>query len=160
MYCALCNSGTKSDILKEFGKYIEPSTSRPQSTVEVADGVAAYHENCSFSSNTAERTLLVIGFFWFQQKGLTSIDVVFNFYLEQSIKSATRSKRGQSKQIKVVKRIPLPGNWTFFLHVESNRTELFYLLAEELVTETGFKELVITTDNLALSTDLNLTKLN
>ena len=49
----------------------------------------------------------------------------------------------------------------FFLHVESNRTELFYLLAEELVTEAGFKELVITRDNLALSnrSELNKTQL-
>ena len=34
-------SDTKSDILKEFDKYVEPSTSRPQSPAEVVDGAAA-----------------------------------------------------------------------------------------------------------------------
>ena len=41
MYGELRNSDTKSDILKEFDKYIEPSTSRPQTTAEVLDGAAS-----------------------------------------------------------------------------------------------------------------------
>ena len=83
--------------------------------------------------------------------------MVFDIYLEQSIKSATRSKRGQGKRIKVLKGTPLPRNWKYFLSVDGNKTELFHLLAEELVTETGFKELVITRGYLALwnSSELN-----
>ena len=84
--------------------------------------------------------------------------MVFDVYLEQSIKSATRSKRGQGKRIKVVKGTPLLRNWKSFLHVDGNKTELFHLLAEELVTETGFKELVITRGNLALSNSSELNK--
>ena len=41
MYRELRNSYTKSDILKELDKYVEPSTSPPQSTDEVLDGAAA-----------------------------------------------------------------------------------------------------------------------
>ena len=55
--------------------------------------------------------------------------------------------------------IRLPRNWKSFLRVDSNKTELFHWLAEELVTETGFKELVITRGNLALSNNkLNKTQ--
>ena len=87
--------------------------------------------------------------------------MVFDIYLEQSIKSATRSKRGQGKRIKVLKGTPLPRNWKYFLSVDGNKTELFHLLAEELVTETGFKELVITRGYLALwnSSELNRNQL-
>ena len=83
--------------------------------------------------------------------------MVFDIYLEQSIKSATRSKGGQGKRIKVLKGTPLPRNWKYFLSVDGNKTELFHLLVEELVTETGFKELVITRGYLALwnSSELN-----
>ena len=45
-----------------------------------------------------------------------------------------------------------------FPRVDSNKTELFYLLAEELVTETGFKQIVITRDNLAFSNSSELNK--
>ena len=55
----------------------------------------------------------------------------------------------------------LPRNLTSFLRVDGNKTELFHWLAEELVTETGFKELVIARGNLALpnSSELNKTQL-
>ena len=80
----------------------------------------------------------------FQQQGLEA----FYVYLKQSIKP--RSKRGQGKWTKVVKGTPLPRNWKSFLCVDGNKMELFHLLVEELVTETGFKELVITRGNLGL----------
>ena len=41
VYGELRNSDTKTDILKEFDKYIEPSISRPQTTAEVLDGAAS-----------------------------------------------------------------------------------------------------------------------
>ena len=137
VYGDLRNSDTKSDILKEFNKYVEPSTSRPQSTADVADGANNFEQYCRKEFPD---------YIWhsFQQQGLTRTDVVFDVYLEQSIKSATRSKRGQCKQIKVVKGTPITRNW------KTELTELFHLLAEELVTETGFKEFVITRGNLAL----------
>ena len=154
VYGDLRNSDTKSDILKEFNKYVEPSTSRPQSTAEVADGAAAVQTVISRESNNFEQYCRkeFPDYIWhsFQRQGLTRTDVVFDVYLEQSIKSATRSKRGQCTQIKVVKGTPITRNWKSFLRVDGNETELFHLLAEELVTETGFKEFVITRGNLAL----------
>ena len=41
VYGEFRDSDDKSDIFKEFDKYIEPSTSLPQSTAEVVDGSAA-----------------------------------------------------------------------------------------------------------------------
>ena len=161
-YGELRNSDTKSDILKEFATHVEPSKSCAQITAEVVGSAAAVQAVIPRESNNFEQ------YCWkdfagyirhrFIQQGLARIDVVFDVYLEQSINSATRSKRGQGKQIKVVKGPCLPRNWKSFLRVEGNKTELFHLLTEELVTETGFKELVITRGNLALSNSSELNK--
>ena len=84
--------------------------------------------------------------------------MVFDVYIEQSIKSATRSKKGQTKRIKVAKGTALLRNWKSFRHVDGNKTELFHLLAEKVVTETGFQELVITRGNQVLSNSSELNK--
>ena len=120
MYGDFRNSDTKSDIFKEFDKYVEPSTSRPQSTAEVVDGAVVVQAVLPQGSNSSEQYCRkdFAGYILrFQQQGLARIDVIFNVYLEQSIKSATRSKWGQGKRIKVVKGTPLPRNWKFFLRV-------------------------------------------
>ena len=99
MYGELCNSYTKSDILKECDKYVEPSTSFPQRTAEVTDGAVAVQTVIPQKLNNFEQYCRKdsSGYIQhrFQQQGLTGIDVVVDVYLEQSIKSATRSKRGQ-----------------------------------------------------------------
>ena len=139
------NSDTKSDILKEFNKYVELPTSRPQSTDEIVDGAAAVQVVIPRESNNFEQYCRkdFAGYIWnrFQQQGLTRIAVVFDVYLEQSIMSAAKSKRGQGKWINVVKGTTLPRNWKSFLCVDGHKTELFHLLAEELVTETGLRKL-------------------
>ena len=65
---------------------------------------------------------------------------------------------GQGKQIKIVKGTPLPRNWKFSLHVDNNKRDLVHLLVQELVTEKGFKELVINRDKMALSNSSELNK--
>ena len=55
VYGELRNSDTKSDIPKEFAKYVEPSTSRPQSTAEVVDGAAAVQAVIPRESNYFEQ---------------------------------------------------------------------------------------------------------
>ena len=123
------NSDTKSDILKEFDKYVEPSTSRPQSTAEVVDGAVVVQAVLPQGSNSSEQYCRkdFAGYILrFQQQGLACIDVIFNVYLEQSIKSATRSKWGQGKRIKVVKGTPLPRNWKFFLRVRQQDKTVWF----------------------------------
>ena len=85
-----------------------------QSTAEAVDGIAAVQAVIPPELNNFEQYCRkdFAGYVLhrFQQQGLTRIDVVFNVYLEQGFKSATRSKRGQGKRIKVVKGTPLPRN--------------------------------------------------
>ena len=64
------------------------------------------------------------------------IDVVFDRYREQTIKSVTRTRR--TKSCRPVRRliegrdVPLPKNWTDYLSLPDNKAELSNFLSEEL----------------------------
>ena len=93
MHGELRNSDTKSNIVKEFEKYVEPSTSRPQSTAKVVDGAAAVSAITPREPNNFEQNFRqdFAGYIRhrFQQHGLRHTGVVSDVYLKQSIKSAT-----------------------------------------------------------------------
>ena len=59
------------------------------------------------------------------------VDVVFDVYKKSSLKSETRSKRGQGIRRRVTGTSKKPGNWQSFLRDVSNKTELFHFLAEK-----------------------------
>ena len=73
-------------------------------------------------------------------KGSEIRHVVFDIYLENSLKSATRAKRGSGKRLRVVGNTIIPRNWQEFLRVNDNETELFHFLAEGLVGGLGYNE--------------------
>ena len=58
--------------------------------------------------------------------------LVFDIYMEDSLKSQTRQKRGREARRKVVDTTKTPSNWASFLRVDANKTELFGYLAKKL----------------------------
>ena len=59
------------------------------------------------------------------------VDVVFDQYLPNSLKSALREKRGSGVRYKVQTKVKLPRKWADFLFVDENKSELFQYLASE-----------------------------
>ena len=59
------------------------------------------------------------------------MDIVFDQYFQDSLKSATREKRGSGVHYKVEAKNKLPGKWKDFLLVDENKAELFHFLALE-----------------------------
>ena len=57
------------------------------------------------------------------------IDVVFDVYLEDSLKSTARLHRGQGSRKRVRDNYKVPSNWKSFLRHSENKTELFSFLA-------------------------------
>ena len=57
------------------------------------------------------------------------IDVVFDVYLEDSLKSTALLHRGQGSRKRVRDNYKVPSNWKFFLRHSENKTELFSFLA-------------------------------
>ena len=75
------------------------------------------------------------------------IDVVWDRYEENSLKSQTRETRctGATLRRKVEKCTPITSKWNEFLRVSENKTELFSLLSQEILNVViAGKELVTT----------------
>lgn len=66
-----------------------------------------------------------------QLQKVKRLDVVWDRYVENSLKAQTRSKRGQGIQRRVQSDVRLPGNWSEFLRVDANKTDLFIFLADQ-----------------------------
>ena len=57
------------------------------------------------------------------------IDLVWDRYIENTLKSAARAKRGKGVRRRVVSGTPIPSNWHDFLRVDSNKANLFQFLS-------------------------------
>ena len=60
------------------------------------------------------------------------VDIVFDVYKYASLKSETRSKRGQGMRRRVTGTSKTPSNWRNFLRDDNNKTELFHFLADKI----------------------------
>ncbi|CAH3181917.1 unnamed protein product [Porites evermanni] len=58
------------------------------------------------------------------------VDIVWDEYVENSLKATTRSDRGAGVRRRVAANNQLPRNWKEFLRVDENKRELFKFLAE------------------------------
>ena len=63
-----------------------------------------------------------------------SLDIVWDEYIPDSLKSMTRHKRGKGTRRRVQPNIQMPGNWQAFLRINENKMELFKFLAEQSVS--------------------------
>ena len=61
--------------------------------------------------------------------------MVFDVYRKNSLKAATRVKRGKGHTRLVAPETKIPGNWNEFFRDDSNKTELFTFLSEHLVIQ-------------------------
>ena len=62
------------------------------------------------------------------------IDVVFDTYKHESLRAATRSKRGKGARRKVQHDTVVPNNWRAFLRLGENKSELFRYLSNQMAT--------------------------
>lgn len=79
------------------------------------------------------------------------VDVVFDVYKKSSLKSETRSKRGQGIRRRVTETSKTPGNWQSFLRDTSNKTELFHFLAEKMCEAETTSTVIVTKGEDAIS---------
>ena len=145
--------GTMSDfvnILESIGttKEIPPT----DVTAKVFDGAAIVQMVKSQAAKTyGEYSKTVFWPFILNSKdgSFSRIDVVFDVYTEGSLKAETRERRGRGVRIAVKESTPVWKNWQQFLKVEENKSELFHLLAQDLVNcpaVQGFEGVILATD--------------
>jgi len=88
-------------------------------------------------------------------QSVTRLDLVWDRYLADSLKRATRAKCGRGVRRRVVGAATIPRNWQNFLRVDSNKTELFAFFSDTMIKGYGYeqdgKTLVVTGDVEVLS---------
>ena len=126
-------AGTKSELLQCLE---QPGQSEPPSTYDckILDGAVIVHCLPTIRVSTFDEYASDV-FLPYLQKQLQDtkrLDVVWDTYIEDSLKESTREKRGQGVRRKVSGQTKLPGNWMDFLRDPMNKKELFAFLTSRV----------------------------
>ena len=140
--------GTKADFLKCIENHVEARLQSPPVTAKILDGAAIVQMTPPESATTfgqyaqvfAENILKEL-----KSDTLRRIDVVFDRYFPDSLKSDTREKRGTGARIAVKATTPICKNWRQFLRVSENKEELFSLLAKKLEDSSATGKIIVVT---------------
>ena len=97
-----------------------------------------------------------------QSSSIPVHEVVFDVYLKDSLKSETRERRGSGTRISDRETTPIWGKWQQFLRDDDNKTELFGLLADKLVSHCPPNGMILATslDRALCSADIDLTRVS
>ena len=126
---------SKSDLLKCFPSMEDTAIIPGEFDCIIIDGSAAAHylppesNQKDFSDYAKKRIVPYVEGLWAY---CDRLDVVFDRYLPDSLKSAVREKRGSGERYKVEGHVKLPRRWADFLHMSENKEELFHFLAKEI----------------------------
>ena len=126
-------SGNKADLLKYLEKKADSPTlsEPPQSDMVIIDSAVIVNAlkpdaGMTFKDYAANKFIPRISKLLSNVK---RIDIVFDVYLENSLKSTARLHHGQGSRKRVRDNYKVPSNWKSFLRHSENKTELFSFLA-------------------------------
>ena len=145
--------GTKSDLLPCLEDLIpqqDRDSCQQEVDIVILDGAAIVNMIKPGTCGTFEDYVsLIMKYIRHQFKGsVRRVDMVFDIYKPDSLKSSLREKRGCGTRIRVEAKKKLPANWPKFLRDSQNKTELFYLIAERVDKELFPGVVIITQDEL------------
>lgn len=140
--------GTKSDLLGCLENCTELNGDAPQpdTDVTILDGAVVVNFLKPRAAKTFEDYALKVFLPYIQSQlqHASRVDIVWDQYFENSLKSQTRSKRGKGIRRRVDASTNLPGNWQQFLRIDANKVELFAFLAKHITHLVTNKQLVTT----------------
>lgn len=124
-------SCTKSDLVTCLESSTSSTQECPTVDAKVIDASATVNmippKECRTFGDYAKK--LFVPYISKQVELVHRVDVVWDRYLTNSLKSTTRQKRGQGNRVVVQESTPVPPNWQSFLRVDENKTELYQFLA-------------------------------
>ena len=140
---------SKSDFLKCLPDDEELQTNSPDVEAKIIDGAAFVNMNMPRKSNTLgeyiDELAEKINSYC---KNTGRVDVVFDTYLPDSIKSETRENRGSGMRVIVKDTTPLPRKFSDFMRNDENKTELFQMISERITIKntTNMTSTIISTN--------------
>lgn len=147
-------SGTKADLLTCVEDVVTTQyTVLPQEAqMIILDGAAIINMIKPVSDTFNAYVSKIMEYIRAQFKGgMMRVDVVFDIYKKDSLKSYTRHKRGKSTRRRVEGKNKTPGNWQEFLRDDENKSELFHLIAKQVKAELFPGMVIITHDQNVMS---------
>ena len=127
------SSCVKSELIEWLGFTSSPVPSSID--MKALDGAVIVNmltpdTNCKTFDDYAKKVFLP--YIKTQAQNVKRLDVVWDTYLQSSLKYSSRLKRGNGTHRKVVAHVNLPSNWQSFLRVDVNKSELFSYLANQI----------------------------
>ena len=140
---------TKSDLLpclEQLSGTVAASSSN-DITARIIDGAAIVNMRKPKLARTfgeyADNDM--IPFFKSQLVDVVRLDVVWDQYVEHSLKEEVRVGRGVGSRRRVLDNTVIPKNWASFLRNNTNKKELFCFLAEKLASQNVHGKQIYTT---------------
>ena len=130
------------------------TTSMPTVNVTIIDGAVAVNMIRPSKEATFEEyaSKSFLPYMEAQSRLVDRIDVVWDVYVENSLKQTTRCNRGAGVRCRISANCPIPRNWSEFLRVDENKSQLFRFLAECLSTLNTGKQVITTCGDQVLCT--------
>ena len=143
-------SGNKSDLLNCLEDIAPLNESNSNATLNVSctvlDGAAIVNMLRPGTAKTFQDYAadVILPYINTQLQYVTGLDIVWDRYVEESLKTHARSKRGVGLRRRVEPSSTIPSNWQSFLRVDDNKTELFSFLASSAAHIVTSKQLIST----------------
>jgi hypothetical protein len=147
-------TGTKADLTECLERHC-PDAVRitPEVDAILLDGAAVVNILKPGAAKTflEYAEIMFLPYLESQLRNTQRLDVIWDEYLYDSLKSMTRKHRGKGTRRRVRPNVKIPGNWAEFLRIDENKTELFAFLAEQTITiKSDQKEVYSTIGKLVL----------
>ena len=127
--------GNKSDLVKCLPKFQNAKFDAPNAVI--LDGAVVVQMLPPSTAGTFEEYFDQVfrPYILRQLVTATRVDVVFDVYIDGSLKQSTREKRGSRQRRRVLPSTRIPTDWKGFLRVDGNKSELFSFLAKKVTIE-------------------------
>ena len=141
---------TKSDLLhclQDLATTVTENGSSPTIQVNTLDGAAIVNMLRPGPARTFQNyaTDIFMPYITSQLHSVSRLDIVWDVYVPESLKSDTRNKWGRGIRRHVEPLNAIPGYWPEFLRVSDNKTELFSFMAKTVVEIDSDKQVITTT---------------
>lgn len=130
-------NGKKADLLSCLQLERLQTTSAPAVDAKFLDGAAVVQMLNPGTAKTFQNyaDLIFMPYVKSQLQSTDRVDIVWDVYIPNSLKNATREKRGKGVRRRVLSTTVIPRDWKGFLRVDENKTELFSLLSHEVTRQ-------------------------
>ena len=117
--------GTKADLLHSLPIEENQTANAPVVQGKFLDGAAVVQMLNTGTTNTFQQYFDTVfsSYITTQLQTAQRVDVVFDTYIQNSLKSTTRQKRGKGVRRRVASTTVMPKNWEDFLQVDENKTD-------------------------------------